>query len=123
MRASCILLLTVIDGANRASSDLSVLGFPAKLVLKSHLGGISRQVKRLGSKTFVARGRTIEIYDAAAPVPPAKTGDTFAFIDRIDLENPILELAAFRHQEKDILYALTEAGEWMMLDVGALKAC
>lgn len=101
-----VLRLTVSDGAEQASSDLKVTAYPAQLTLKSHLGGITRQVERLGDLTYVSRGRTLEIYDAS-----------FNLIDKVNLENPALELSAFSLKGKNYLYAITEAGEWWLLDL------
>ncbi len=104
------LRLTVSDGAEQASALVKVTAFPTQLHLKSHLGGITRQVERLGDNTYVSRGRTLEIYDPQ-----------FNLVEKVNLENPILELAAFSLKGKSYLYATTEAGEWWLLDVSDPK--
>lgn len=101
-----VLRLSVSDGTEQASSDVKVTAYPVQLNLRSHLGGITRQVERLGENTYVTRGRTLEIYDAQ-----------FNLLDKINLENPILELSAFSLKGRNYLYAITESGEWWFLDV------
>jgi hypothetical protein len=105
------LKLTVSDGSSQASSNISVTGYPVRLELKSHLGGITRQVERIGEMTYVSRGRTLEIYDPQ-----------FSLVDKVNLNNPILKLSGFMSKGKSYLYALTEAGEWLLLDVTDPKA-
>lgn len=105
-----VLRLSVSDGSEQASSDVKVLAYPAQLSLKSHLGGITRQVERLGEFTYVSRGRTLEIYDAS-----------FNLIAKVNLENPILELAAFSMKGKNYLYATTDSGEWWFIDASDPK--
>ncbi|GEM_PF-3330835 len=105
------LRLTVSDGAEQSSSQVKITAFPAQLTLKSHMGGITRQVERLGDITYVSRGRTLEIYDPQ-----------FALIDKVNLDNPILELSSFSLKGKNYLYVLSEAGEWLLLDVTDPKA-
>ena len=104
------LRLTVSDGTEQNFANAKVTIYPAQLNLKSHLGGITRQVERLGDNTFVSRGRTLEIYDPQLNLS-----------DKVNLENPILELTAFSLKGKNYLYATTEAGEWWLLDVSDLK--
>ena len=104
------LRLTVSDGTEQAASNIKITAFPSQLTLKSHLGGITRQVERLGETTYVSRGRTLEVYDVS-----------FNLIDKVNLENPILELAAFSLKGKNYLYATTEAGEWWLLDMSDPK--
>lgn len=103
---SFVLRLNVSDGAEQASSNVKVTAYPAQINLKSHLGGITRQVESLGGYSYATRGRTLEIYDTS-----------FNLLAKINLDNPILELAAFSLKGKNYLYASTEAGEWWLLDV------
>lgn len=105
-----VLRLSVSDGTEQASSDVKVTAYPVQLSLRSHLGGITRQVERLGENTYVTRGRTLEVYDSQ-----------FNLVDKVNLENPILELSAFSLKGRNYLYAITESGEWWYLDVTDTK--
>ncbi len=99
------LKLSVSDGSYQASSSLKVTAFPARLELKNHLGGITRQVEKAGNAIYVSRGRTIEVYDPG-----------WNLIAKMDLDHPILELVGLATPEKNYLYVISEMGEWIALD-------
>jgi len=63
-------------------------------------------VERIGEMTYVSRGRTLEIYDPLMNL-----------VAKTDLESPLMEMAGFSFQSHSYLYVLTEAGEWLLIDV------